>query len=144
MHKILQKIYFALHSGEFDDDIETLGYEESSNVLENCIKQWIDPNAPLIFPSKSINVAVIYSRLLEQHFKQSHLLYLSDPDLLYGTDRFFQPYPAFQVEYDAMLMLITADTIAASTNPSVMKTVAYFNEEFMVNSVEYALLTNSL
>lgn len=144
MHKILQKIYFALHSGDFDDDIETLGYEESPDVLEHCIKQWMDPSAPLVFPSKSINVAVIYARLLEQHFKQSHLLYLSDPDLLYGTDRFFQPYPSFQVEYDAMLELITTETIASSTNPSVLKTVAYFNDEFMVNSVEYAMLTKSL
>lgn len=144
MHKILQNIYYALHHGEHDDDIDQLGYSTSEQVLENCLRQWSEPNAPLIFPSKSINVAVIYARLLEHHFKQPFIEYLSDPALLYGQDRFFEPYPSHKAEYDAMAEIITIDAILKSTNPSVKKTIAYFNAEFMVDSMEYLLLTKGL
>lgn len=141
-HKILQDIYYSLHaSDQFDDDIEQLGYEEQSQISYNCLRQWFEHDAPLTFPAKSINVAVIYARLLEHHFKCPAIEYLQDPSLLHGNDRFYQPYERYQEFYDLMLIHVTYDSIMASTNPSVKKTVAYFNQEFMVGSCEFMLLT---
>ena len=140
-HKILQDIFYSVHATKFDDNIHDIGYTESPDVLTHCIRQWTDPTAPLVFPSKSINVAVIYSRLLEYYFKQPAVEYLADPQLLHGDDQFFKPYPEHQADYDAMLQLITIPTIVSNTVPSVKKTVSYFNTEFMVGSTEFTLLT---
>lgn len=142
-YKILQDIYYSLHANQpFDDDIEQLGYEEQSQVLYHCLQQWFEPDAPLTFPAKTINVAVIYARLLEHHFGQTTLEYLQDPTLLHGNDRFFLPYnSSYQPFYDSMMNHITYDQIIKSKNPSVAKTVAYFNKEFMIGSCEYKLLT---
>lgn len=141
VHKILQDIHFSVYAPEYDDLLEQLEFVESESILEHCIRQWNDPQAQLVFPSKSINVAVIYARLLEHHFKQPALEYLSDPHLLYDLDKYFQPYPAYQTEYDTMLEIITVPTIQSSTNPSVKKTVGYFTAEFMIGSPEYRMLT---
>lgn len=141
-HKILQDIFYSLHRpAQFDDNVDELGHTESDDVLTHCLAQWSDPNASLTFPSKSINVAVIYARLLEYYFKQPVTEYLSDPHLLHDDDRFFKPYPEHREEYDTMMQLITVPTILASTNPSVHKTLAYFNSEFMVGSVEFSMFT---
>lgn len=142
-YKILQDIYYSLHANQpFDDDIEDLGYEEQTQILHHCLQQWNEHDAPLTFPSKTVNVAVIYSRLLEHHFGQTAIEYLQDPTLLHGNDRFFLPYNSYLREhYDSMLSHITYESIIASTNPSVQKTVAYFNKEFMIGSCEHMLIT---
>jgi len=142
-YKILQDIYYSLHANQpFDDDIEQLGYEEQSQILYHCLQQWHEHDAPLTFPSKTINVAVIYARLLEHHFGQTTLEYLQDPTLLHGNDRFFLPYNSRHQEfYDCMMIHITYETIMASNNPSVKKTVEYFNKEFMIGSCEHMLIT---
>jgi hypothetical protein len=144
MHKILQNIYHALHPGDYGDDIEEIGYSISDRIIEDCERQWTDSNAPLTFPSKSINVAIIYARLLEHHFNQPFIEYLSDPSLLHGQDRFFKPYPEYKIEYDHMAKIMSLDKILNSTNPSVLKTIAYFNAEFMVGSSEYLMLTREI
>lgn len=143
-YKILQDIYYSLHANEpFDDDIEDLGYEEQSQILYHCLQQWFEHDAPLTFPSKTINVAVIYARLLEHHFGQSAEEYLQDPLLLYGNDRFYRPYSGYSEYYDVMLMHVTYEALVSSTNPSVKKTIEYFNAEFMIGSVEYSLFTKT-
>lgn len=141
-YKILQDIYYSLHAKDkFDDDIEDLGYEEQSQIDYHCLQQWFEHDAPLTFPSKSINVAVIYARLLEHHFGQTAIEYLQDPSLLYGNDRFYKTYDHYKEQYDMMLIHVTYDAIIASDNPSVKKTLAYFNREFMIGSCEYMLVT---
>lgn len=139
-HKILQDIYYALHPNDFDDNIEQLDFQESSDVLEHCMRQWNEPTAQLVFPSKSINVAVIYARLLEHHFGCPAIEYLQDPHLLHDLDRFYLPFPNYEAEYSKMLEVITYDSIQRNGCESVAKTVAYFNAEFLIGSCEYRLL----
>lgn len=142
-YKILQDIYYSLHANQqFDDDIEQLGYEEQTQILYHCLQQWYEHDAPLTFPAKTVNVAVIYARLLEHYFGQTAVEYLQDPTLLHDNDRFFLPYNSYLREfYDDMLQYITYDAVVASDNPSVKKTVEYFNKEFMIGSCEYMLVT---
>lgn len=139
-HKILQDIYFSLHSRDFDDEIQRLDYQTSDDILDHCIRQWSDSTATLTFPSKSINVAVIYARLLEHYFGNTATEYLQDPHLLFDLDRFYLPLPNYQTEYTTMLELITFESIAASECESVKKTVSYFMAEFLIGSCEYQLL----
>lgn len=141
-HKILQDIFYALHANDkFDDDIEDLGYQvNDQQIVHHCLQQWYENDAPLVFPSKSYNVAVIYARLLEHYFKCPAQEYLLDPSLL-RDDRFYQPYPECPELYDHLLELMTFDAIMASECPSVKKTVAYFNQEFLVGSCEFKMLT---
>lgn len=142
-HKILQDIYFSLHK-TFDDNIDLLEYtEDNSDILGNCVRQWSDPSAPLTFPAKSINVAVIYARLLEKHFRGRTEEYLEDADLFHGHDKYYRPFSGYSQEYKAMLDVITLDSIATNQNPSVAKTINYFNQEFMIDSCEYNLLTKA-
>lgn len=140
MHKILQSIFFTTHSGNFEDDLNRIPWVESDELLENCFCQWYTNNAIVTFPSKSINVAVIYSVLLTDAFGGNVYDYLSDPNLMYGLDKYFKPYPEYKLEYDAMLALITVDAIMKNQTPSVKATVNYFNQEFMIGSPEYSAL----
>lgn len=141
-HKILQDIYYSLYAPRFLDDLlPNLEFIVSDDVLHHCEAQWVDENAVVAFPSKSINVAVIYARMLEHHFGDAALDYLRDADLMFGLDYYFKPYPQYCETYDRMLELITWGTIAANQTASVKKTVQYFNEEFMIGSEEFKLLT---
>lgn len=143
-HKILQDLYYALYAPRFLDDLlPDLKYIVSDDLLHHCEAQWFDNDAVVAFPSKSINVAVIYSRMLEHHFGDTALDYLRDPHLMYDLDYYFRPYPQYCEVYDRMLELITWDTIAANQTTSVQKTVQYFNDEFMISSQEFKLLTRS-
>ncbi len=139
-HKILQDIYYSLHPMTFDDEIQQLDYQTSDDVLEHCMRQWTDSSAALTFPSKSINVAVIYARLLEHYFGNTAIEYLQDPHLLFDLDRFYLPLPNYETEYAEMLDVITFESISASKCESVQKTVAYFHAEFLIGSCEYQLL----
>lgn len=140
MHKILQSIFFTTHIGKFEDELSNIQWIESSKILENCISQWYNDDAVVTFPSKSINVAVIYSVLLVDVFGGDVYDYLSDPNLMYGLDKYFKPYPEYQLEYDTMLSLVTVDSIHLNQTPSVKTTIQYFNQEFMIGSPEYTAL----
>lgn len=141
MHKILQAIYFTTHVGEFDDDLSNMSWViEYDELLNNCIRQWHNTDAIITFPSKSINVAVIYSTLLADIFGGTVLDYLSDPDLMYGMDKYYKPYPEYQTEYDAMMSIITVESIRLNRTPSVKATIKYFNQEFMIGSLEFDAL----
>lgn len=142
-HKILQDIYYSLHAPrEFDDEIGVLDYQiNDQQIVHHCLQQWYENDASLVFPSKSYNVAVIYARLLEHYFKCPAKEYLLDPLLLHGKDQFYQPYLEYPELYDQLLELMTYEAIMASENPSVKKTIGYFNQEFLVGSCEFKMLT---
>lgn len=141
-HKILQDIYYSLHAPQqFDDDINGLEHVvDERTIVFHCLQQLYEEDAPLTFPSKSYNVAVIYARLLEHHFKRPALEFLQDPTLLRG-DLFYKPYSENPELYDYLLDIITYDNIQSNERTSVKKTVAYFNQEFMVGSCEFMLMT---
>lgn len=141
-HKILQDIFYSLHANDIDDEITDLDHHvNEQQIVHHCLQQWYENDAPLVFPSKSYNVAVIYARLLEHYFKCPAQEYLQDPLLLHGRDQFYQPYAEYPELYDHLLETITYESIVASENPSVKKTIGYFNQEFMVGSCEFKLLT---
>jgi len=77
-------------------------------------------------------VAICYARWLAENFGGIPLEYLSDTDLLYRNDPYFQTYESDPSTYDKILDGINGWSFN-QTLGMVPDVKQYFNDEFMIN-----------
>lgn len=115
------------------DDIEMMKSTSSNNIIavvSRYMQGWIPEK--VIYPAKSYFVAIVYSRLLRDHFGENPYMVLNDSDLLHQNDPYFIPYEDAIHIYDAILDTFGWDfDLTLGEIPDVQN---YFNEEFQINS----------
>ncbi len=134
--KVKQILYHRLNPETPDmygpDDIEMMDDVSDEAIIE-MIKSYMGGYVPekVIYPAKSYFVALVYSRLLRDHFGEDPIVVLNDADLLHGNDPYFVQYSEAQNIYDAVLEAFGWDfDITLGEIPDVAN---YFSEEFMLD-----------
>lgn len=102
----------------------------NENVVEQVI-EFFKTESKLIYPAKSIFVAIVYARCLERYFDIPFKEALNIPDLL-EDDMFFQPYKAIPDIYDEVVDKVGNIWLYSS----IEKTVGYFKKEFLIEEFE--------
>ena len=130
-YKLRQEMFHHLFNP--DDRIEEhpwlYRYSTQQQLVDDIKDYFTVPVETLLYPSKSYAVAVIYAKLLRKYFGVPVLESLRDPDLLYGNDKFFEPYQTgFSADvYNSVIFLpFNVDL------PQVAKTIEYFKQEFFL------------
>lgn len=129
-YKVYQKAYNRLH--QHRDLVEKFEYtinESPEEIIQYVLRYFTMETLQLSYPGKSFAVAIIYAKLIEQHFGTPFIQSLSDPDLLAGNDLYFVPYGNAQSLYDSILEKIP--DLQINTNfYQVRRTVECFQLEF--------------
>ena len=130
-YKLRQEMFHHLFKP--DDRIEDHNWLYRYSTIEQLVVDITDyftiPVETLLYPSKSYAVAIIYAKLLRKYFVVPVLESLMDENLLYGNDRFFEPYSVgFASEvYNRVIFLPFDENL-----PQVAKTIEYFKQEFFL------------
>ena len=103
--KIKQEIYHRLNR-EHDDDLNDKDVIITENVVDDAVRYFNETDIGWIYPSKSYMVALCYAYWLSEDYGGSPLLYLDDPDLLYGNDPYFKTYSEDSMTYIYILQQI--------------------------------------
>lgn len=101
-HKQYQQLYQQVVT-EHPDDFSKMEIVHSDELLENAKHYFLQRTFPLIYPAKSMAVAVIYALLLEEVYGIDPVVSLNDPDLFLGQDPYFQTYDKEPLIYDQLL-----------------------------------------
>jgi hypothetical protein len=137
--KVRQEVYHRLNQYYADqygpDDIEMMEHVDTNSIIETVAKYlsgWVPEK--VVYPAKSYFVALVYSRLLRDHFQEDPFEALSDQDLLYGNDPYFQAYGQTSENdqiYDSIIQAFGWDfDLSLGEIPDVAD---YFREEFMLD-----------
>ena len=129
--KIRQEIYHRLHKAH-TDDLNTKAVVLTNQTVKHAIDYFNKRDIGWIYPSKSYMVAICYARWLAENFGGIPLEYLSDTDLLYHNDPYFQTYESDPSTYDKILDGINGWNFN-ETLGMVPDVKQYFNDEFMIN-----------
>ncbi|MND25665.1 hypothetical protein D3C81_144550 [compost metagenome] len=136
-HKQYQQLYDMVVQ-DHPDDFANMEYIEHPELVENAKQYFLKAEFPLIYPAKSMAVAVIYALLLEETYAISPLESLRDLDLFLGQDPFFHVYDAHPKEYDELL-----EWVLAQPNWKEMgwapKSVEYFRLECTAEGIQEVL-----
>ena len=101
------------------------------NILADRIVDYMtNPDDRLIYPTKSYAVAIIYAKLIEQHFGIDMMESLDDPELLYDNDKHFVKYSDDKYVYDQVLSRIPYEI--RFDLPQLHATKTYFEQEFLI------------
>ena len=103
----------------------------SDEELVNEIVDFFISGSKLIYPAKSYFVAIVYAKLLEEHFDENFYDCLSDKELL-PDDYFFVPYNRNGNVYNAVLSKI-GDPLGYK---AAEKTKEYFYQEFLLDGTD--------
>ena len=103
----------------------------SDEELVNEIVDFFISGSKLIYPAKSYFVAIVYAKLLEEHFDENFYDCLSDKELL-PDDYFFVPYNRNRNVYNAVLSKI-GDPLGYK---AAEKTKEYFYQEFLLDGTD--------
>jgi hypothetical protein len=88
---------------EHTDDESNFVNVIDANIVDNAINYFKVRSEVSIYPAKSFAVAIIYARLLVEHFNEDFYVVLDDPELLYNVDPHFVRYSQAKSEYDTIL-----------------------------------------
>jgi hypothetical protein len=132
--KVCQSIYNALVR-DHTDASHKHATVMSDEIVENALRFVTSTEEHSIYPAKSYMVAVIYAKLLEEHYGEDFYEVLDDPDLLNGQDRFFVPYGDDPENYDSIIARLESmpDWMEGGWAPY---TVNYFHLECTEAGVE--------
>lgn len=127
--KVRQEIYHRLKK-DHEDDLSNHQIEITENIVDEAIDYFMTSNKGWIYPSKSYMVAICYAKWLSEEFGGNPMIYLNDPDLLYGNDPYFVQYSIDSKTYDKILSVVGWNfDEKKGMVPDVKK---YFKEEFML------------
>lgn len=136
--KYKQQLYHL--TTEYNDAIETKEYiirPDKSQLVEDVVLYFKEDSDILIYPSKSYAVAIIYAKLLEQHFNENFYEVLDDPKLLYNNDKFFVPYSQDKKTYDEAIAQINLSFKDVPSQVDI--TIDFFKKEFFINTYKISI-----
>ena len=136
-HKLYQRMYNEVVK-DHPDDFDKMEFIEADELLENAKHYFKSATFPLIYPAKSMAVAVIYALLLEETYAINPLETLRDPDLFLGQDPYYQTYDSHPEVYDQLLEWVL-DQPNWKTLGWASKTVEYFRLECTESGIREVL-----
>jgi hypothetical protein len=121
-----RQLSYLLH--EWDDI--NLPYTVNYKNIPNQVIKFFKTESKLVYPAKTIFVAIIYAKCLEEFFKVPFYEALDDDDLL-PDDKYFKDYKysKYKKEYDKILLKIGN----IWQYNSILKTINYFKKEFLID-----------
>lgn len=121
-----RQLSYLLH--EWDDI--NLPYTVNYKNIPNQVIKFFKTESKLVYPAKTIFVAIIYAKCLEEFFKVPFYEALDDDDLL-PDDKYFKDYKysKYKKEYDKILLKIGN----IWQYDSILKTIDYFKKEFLID-----------
>ncbi|MGN1394121.1 MAG: hypothetical protein ACI4V7_08875 [Succinivibrionaceae bacterium] len=121
-----RQLSYLLH--EWDDI--NLPYTVNYKNIPNQVIKFFKTESKLVYPAKTIFVAIIYAKCLEEFFKVPFYEALDDDDLL-PDDKYFKDYKysKYKKEYDKILLKIGN----IWQYDSILKTIYYFKKEFLID-----------
>lgn len=121
-----RQLSYLLH--EWDDI--NLPYTVNYRNVPNQVIKFFKTESKLVYPAKTIFVAIIYAKCLEEFFKVPFYEALDDDDLL-PDDKYFKDYKysKYKKEYDKILLKIGN----IWQYDSILKTIDYFKKEFLID-----------
>lgn len=121
-----RQLSYLLH--EWDDI--NLPYTVNYKNIPNQVIKFFKTESKLVYPAKTVFVAIIYAKCLEEFFKVPFYEALDDDDLL-PDDKYFKDYKysKYKKEYDKILLKIGN----IWQYDSILKTIDYFKKEFLIN-----------
>lgn len=134
--KVRQELYHRLnknHPDEYGPDDIQLMEDTSDEAVFAMVCRYIEGYVPekVIYPAKSYFVAMVYARLLMDHFGENPIAALCDSQLLYGNDPYFLEYGRDPQIYDALIKKFGWDfDLTLGEIPDVE---SYFRAEFMLD-----------
>lgn len=105
---------------------------DDESLIEDIIRYMTAPESRLLYPTKAYAVAIVYATLLAEYFDENFIEALSDPDLLYGNDKYFVPYMEAQHIYNRVIGQISVEL--CFDNPQISATKDYFLKEFLIDA----------
>lgn len=146
-HKVRQAIYHKITPlDDILDDVEKnepviyIENEPEDQTVDTIVRYFHAEVKELIYPAKPFVVALVYSCLLERHFGLPFYESLSDPDLLYGNDKWFKPYPEAKAIYDKAVIYLAerlenvVKEDLESLPSQICSTISYFRKEFLIDT----------
>lgn len=130
--KIRQDVYHRTHEitdAAFDIIEQDL---DDESLIEDIIRYMTAPESRLLYPTKAYAVAIVYATLLAEYFDENFIEALSDPDLLYGNDKYFVPYMEAPHIYNRVIGQISVEL--CFDNPQISATKDYFLKEFLIDA----------
>lgn len=121
-----RQLSYLLH--EWDDI--NLPYTVNYRNVPNQVIKFFKTESKLVYPAKTIFVAIVYAKCLEEFFKVPFYEALDDDDLL-PDDKYFKDYKysKYKKEYDKILLKIGN----IWQYDSILKTINYFKKEFLID-----------
>lgn len=103
-------------------------------LIAHIIDYFTIPISELIYPAKSYVDAIIYAKMIEQHFDVHFYEALNDPTLRgnHDVDPFFVPYNRAKNIYDPVIEYLK-DAGYRSDLPQIKRTTDHFLREFYLN-----------
>lgn len=102
-------------------------------LLSNILHHFNVLPDEFLYPSKSYVVAIVYARLLVEHFGGDFFKYLDDPDLLYNNDPYFVTYKEDKELYDSIISNVGLLFSLEVGTPAHI--VPYFEKEFLIEEL---------
>jgi hypothetical protein len=116
------------------DAVENFPTRLDDNAVGAALDYFYNPQDESVYPGKSYAVALIYARLLRDHFGENFYEVLSDPELLYNNDEYFVPYHRDPQTYDAILTAVGGVDAIPLSGRWVDYTVRYFRDECLAEA----------
>lgn len=142
--KINRQVYAALMSGQHTDILEDDAHVIEEGVFFSSAAKYIkSKDFPLMQPSKSRVVAIVYAALIEKFFPETSFTEaLNDPELL-TEDAFFKPYSEDQAGYDMLLEGLPPIKEWQGMGGWIDRTIKYFWLECMDDGVEFTSIASA-
>jgi hypothetical protein len=135
--KALQEAYHRLNPETPDmvdpDDIALMCETDPMSIVA-MVSRYMQGYVPekIVYPAKSYFVALVYARLLRDHFGEDPVEMLGDIDLLHGNDPYYETIHTGHDIYMAVINAFGWDfDLTLGEIPDVQK---YFMDEFMLSS----------
>ena len=129
--KYRRKLSYLIN--DFNDtglDYTVKKYSSDEELVKEIVDFFIS-GSKLIYPAKSYFVAIVYAKLLEEHFNENFYDCLNYKELL-PDDYFFVPYNRNRNVYNAVLSKI-GDPLEYK---AAEKTKEYFYQEFLLDGTD--------
>ncbi|RLA63445.1 MAG: hypothetical protein DRQ88_12415 [Epsilonproteobacteria bacterium] len=143
--KTRQELYhrmFTDHSDVFTQFEIELNYDKDT-IIKRALEYPTVQSELLYYPAKSYAVGIIFAHKISEKFNEDFYETLNDPDLLYKNDPYFVPYQSDKSTYDRIISEFPLSSLDQLSTPNLVKTLEYFEKEFLFHKKTCTLISKT-